>query len=250
MMPPSLSRLERDNPPPRRRSCSNCVRAKRRCSQTFPTCLRCAQREMPCQYPARMPRRSQIHASSDPSTPSVERLSVQDGFPEYRIIGQDFCEEVGTSQMDLDGLWDLDAQLTIDPLENVQDPGSCSAPSRLAFSSSADLFDIQGSFSEHCSETPLLDASLPGMAVSTRPSLQVATPRHFNVEAINQEVRDQLLYSLDQIKSAPQKMLLELQTPWCHPSLYKDEMPRSIQGQYQAVQSFVSQGLGCMRQGG
>jgi hypothetical protein len=37
-------------------------------------------------------------------------------------------------------------------------------------------------------------------------------------------------YTIKVIRTAPSSIVLENQTPWSHPLLYKDEMPRSIQG--------------------
>ena len=45
----SLSARERNNPPPRRKACTACIRAKRRCDLAVP-CLRCDRRGIPCEY--------------------------------------------------------------------------------------------------------------------------------------------------------------------------------------------------------
>ena len=37
-------------PPPRRKSCSACVKAKRRCDQLAPTCSRCIEKNLACTY--------------------------------------------------------------------------------------------------------------------------------------------------------------------------------------------------------
>lgn len=42
---------ERNNPPPRRKSCEACRAAKRRCNLDLPTCFRCTQRGLACVYP-------------------------------------------------------------------------------------------------------------------------------------------------------------------------------------------------------
>ncbi|KAL4955910.1 hypothetical protein BDW69DRAFT_104915 [Aspergillus filifer] len=43
--------VERNNPPPRRKSCDACRAAKRRCDLALPTCFRCARRGISCVYP-------------------------------------------------------------------------------------------------------------------------------------------------------------------------------------------------------
>ncbi|EPE02649.1 zinc c6 finger domain protein [Ophiostoma piceae UAMH 11346] len=47
----SLSTLERASPPSRRRSCQACTKAKRRCDNGLPSCLRCSRRGLVCCYP-------------------------------------------------------------------------------------------------------------------------------------------------------------------------------------------------------
>ncbi|KAL2870360.1 Zn(II)2Cys6 transcription factor domain-containing protein [Aspergillus lucknowensis] len=45
------SSVERNNPPPRRKSCEACRAAKRRCDLALPTCFRCTRRRVACVYP-------------------------------------------------------------------------------------------------------------------------------------------------------------------------------------------------------
>jgi len=69
MSEPSWSALERGNPPPRRKACSACIKAKRRCTLGSPACLRCIQRKIECNYPdasKHRPIRGSNHAP-DPS---------------------------------------------------------------------------------------------------------------------------------------------------------------------------------------
>ncbi|PTD03687.1 hypothetical protein HYE67_000623 [Fusarium culmorum] len=47
---------------------------------------------------------------------------------------------------------------------------------------------------------------------------------------VPQRILNRLQWATDEIKRAPEKMILENQTPWSHPLLYKDGMPRSLQG--------------------
>ena len=43
-------------------------------------------------------------------------------------------------------------------------------------------------------------------------------------------VSKRLQFAIDVIQKAPFSMVLETQTPWSHPFLYRDHMPRSIRG--------------------
>lgn len=62
------------------------------------------------------------------------------------------------------------------------------------------------------------------------PTLPVISTGYLNIEAISARLNSNLSYAVEKIKSAPSTMLLELQAPWCHVTLYKDEMPRVMQG--------------------
>lgn len=62
-----------------------------------------------------------------------------------------------------------------------------------------------------------------------QPSM-LAPPVEKEFDSIPQVIAARLQWSLDEIQKAPTLMVLETQTPWCHPLLYKDDMPRSIQG--------------------
>ncbi|RDW81269.1 Zn(II)2Cys6 transcription factor domain-containing protein [Aspergillus mulundensis] len=46
-----MSSVERNNPPPRRKSCDACRAAKRRCDLALPACFRCTRRDIACVYP-------------------------------------------------------------------------------------------------------------------------------------------------------------------------------------------------------
>ncbi|KAL5606828.1 hypothetical protein BROUX41_003205 [Berkeleyomyces rouxiae] len=62
----SNSSIERSNPPPRRKSCAACVKAKRRCDLAYPRCSRCNLRDLECVYIGK-PSRRQPSPSSGPS---------------------------------------------------------------------------------------------------------------------------------------------------------------------------------------
>jgi hypothetical protein len=41
---------------------------------------------------------------------------------------------------------------------------------------------------------------------------------------------DHYRWGMDLLGTIPRQMVLETQTPWCHPRLYEHRMPRSMQG--------------------
>ncbi|PHH49920.1 Transcription factor gsfR2 [Ceratocystis fimbriata CBS 114723] len=55
----SNSSIERGNPPPRRKSCAACVKAKRRCDLGVPRCSRCNLRDFECVYVGKPARKTQ-----------------------------------------------------------------------------------------------------------------------------------------------------------------------------------------------
>ena len=59
-----------------------------------------------------------------------------------------------------------------------------------------------------------------------RPNVGISSD--YDVVAVAVEMR--LAYGIEQIKAAPKMMVLESQTSWCHPLLYRKGMPRSMQG--------------------
>ncbi|TWU75132.1 hypothetical protein ED733_002773 [Metarhizium rileyi] len=62
--------------------------------------------------------------------------------------------------------------------------------------------------------------------VGTNSALAAPTTRELHIEAV---IAERLRFALDEIKKVPSLMISETQTPWCHPLLYKDGMPRSMQ---------------------
>jgi hypothetical protein len=121
------------------------------------------------------------------------------------------------------------------------------------------LLMFGSAFDTEFSSTPLsdhdmnfldfIDEELPGFtpekelsfAGFSQQNLELLTqPKELSVVPVEGEwtsitikaaIRDRLQYTLDKTKLSPKMMVEELETPWCHPTLYMDEkMPRSMQG--------------------
>lgn len=85
------------------------------------------------------------------------------------------------------------------------------------------------------------------MDLAARAPLELSAPRRLNVAALTNEIESKLLYAIDKIKAAPRTMLLETGTPWCHPLLYREQMPRVMQGEFASLPAYQltrSDGLG------
>lgn len=50
------------------------------------------------------------------------------------------------------------------------------------------------------------------------------------LESLIEAVAKRLRFGIEEIKKAPASMVYNLTTPWCHPRLWEQDMPRSMQG--------------------
>lgn len=204
----SLSQRERRNPPPRQKSCAACIKAKRRCDAALPACLRCAQRGIPCVMPAR-----QRGNRSVAGTTAVIPVSAAPPTPPAMYDLGDFMGiALPPTQTGCSGDWDA----LLSSLEPML---------------STTCFDLETS--------PTFKDFLPGPMEATvypeqlgivhqQSTMSAPTSKRF--ERPPYMVYKKLSYALDEIKKAPSMMVLETQTPWCHPKLYESGMPRSMQG--------------------
>lgn len=242
-MSPPLSRLEREDPPPRRKSCLACVKSKRRCDQRFPACLRCAQRRISCNYPSWTGRstraqtqpalnaRSAPRQTRDSDEVHRENITASDvsigASPDMRLL-ESFQADDETYNYE-------DSQLHEDSFVNAEGPASTTLLMDVSCWT-AQLDDMPFHGDVVADSEVYCDMSLARMPsayadVSIGLPSQLASPSGFNVEAVTRTLECKLSYTVEQIKAAPSQMLLEMQTPWCHNSLYKDEIPRYMQGQ-------------------
>ena len=201
---PSLSARERKNPPSRKKSCAACIRSKRRCDFALPACLRCSQRGISCDYPARAMRRK-VHDWPQPD-PAVL-----------------LC-----SEPPLDGLPSAAAA------EGYVKSGSSESPSDLLGSHLDDLGS--SALTMESLSADLLSFHYDALAGSDsyelihQPSMLAAPTTKTLYTGLADVITKRLQFALDEMYRAPQTMVSETQTPWCHPLLYARSMPRSMQG--------------------
>lgn len=216
-MSPPVSHTERGNPPPRRKSCLACVKSKRRCDQALPSCLRCEYRRIPCEYPSRI-RQNSLARSLQNIQHAPAKASSKDKDGGHREL---ICEMAG------DESW-----LTLD------DPIPCPPSSWMDANIPLGLgegpsLDFQTT-SEWPSVMPLSDF-MPAADGCYGPVIPTG---YVDVDWISSKMSHSLAYAIEKIKNAPSTMLLKLQVPWSHESLYKDEVPRVMQGQCCTLQRF------------
>lgn len=187
----SLTARERRNPPSRRKSCAACTKAKRRCDFAVPACLRCSQRCIPCQYPSRTPRGQSTTTNSSSSPETI--------IPGLLTNESASSTPLAVSQLDEPIVEDFNAVIA----------------------------DIDTNFNELTSFDVHLDDTTLDLI---QPALELSPPSTREFGAIPEAVIGRLKWSIAEIQKAPSTMVLENQTPWCHALLYKNEMPRSMQG--------------------
>ncbi|KAK0672567.1 hypothetical protein QBC41DRAFT_380540 [Cercophora samala] len=234
-MTPSISAIERNNPPPRRKSCAACIKAKRRCTQESPACQRCTQRTLVCQYPEGRVSKRPLPPKT-PATPSRSSTGPPSALP---TPGP---------------LWDLSAwehsSTSCESLELV-DPHAIllDASDTLNLFTFDNLDPVFGEPSIHIDEPAVLSDTM-STAVS---DFGTATTRIINdlvipgpparlpqTAAVAWAFKNRLNFALDKIRDAPRQMVCENQTPWSHPCLYEHHMPQSMQDAYSSCALHLS----------
>ena len=181
-------------PPPRRKSCSECVKAKRRCDQGLPSCERCKKLRLVCRYVT--PSATSAHVHNSP-TAGAE-----------------------TAASNLHPL-DETALQTMQPADSL-----CALVDfNRAGNEALGLYDILPDFNDCFS--PTIGGSTSLDITLSRIQAPIYNVNLSNLPAV---IDKHLKFGIDQMKLAPRAMVLENGTPWCHPLLYDADMPRSIQG--------------------
>lgn len=230
----SLSAIERANPPPRRKSCQACIKAKRRCDLGQPACIRCTQRLLECQYssPGSAVRRNTAANTQRQHPVAVDPIPIP---PSSLHTGEGLAS---AGQADYDNL-------VLTDLPSMDDP---------SLENGLDFLDTDLDMLQFINDTPTetLEYTDKSSCATAFTIPRPPTPSYNNLDLIRQTkgelalplqaegswgstalsftIEHRLQFSLDLVKDAPRRMTLELQTPWCHPELYRNSMPRSMQG--------------------
>lgn len=266
----SLSALERDNPPPRRKSCAACIKSKRRCDVGFPTCQRCLHRQIECVYePAGGPLRTDRPARQRRQH-AAKQVGGVAAAPSCPAVTSD-PGEMTPLVTSLEGVGDL---LPWDHLPSLGsplppfDPFSTHTPSNtLATASSTDTLLATADpweFTMFQDADSLLDSILMTPAPPAPKSLEVyrgsiqdvekgtgrlqfdfpgyptnltGPPVPFNMSQI---FRSRLNFAVEELRRAPKLFLETTGTPWMHPLLYRDYMPPVMEDVYSACALFAA----------
>jgi len=193
-MPPNRARTS--NAQGRQKSCSECVKAKRKCDLQ-PNCLRCTRQRLTCTYP-------QHHTSSAATI-----------LPDNRSDETDLIEQLFNPALELPFDLDIPDVITAAPELELLDP----------------VPDLPGPMDdlEHVDD---IVQPVGGLEATTAPT---GIGRYPTAKSISNLVASELFesrvgYSMEQWKLAPRMMVEKNCTPWSHPNLYEELMPRSMQG--------------------
>lgn len=205
----SVTATERANPPPRRKSCAACTRAKRRCDLASPSCQRCTGRGLQCHYPQRR----------GPADLSVPAPTPTPSFEDAREPAVDF-----TIDALMDGFWSSSDACAVDPLPlpdfsvpTVEMPSE--SPPASAHSGPPATFDPQS----------LLRGQDKQLVYMGSVSGRLATAD--DVVCTPQFLSDRLGYLFDYMHKLPQVLVDTLGTPWCHPTVFKEVTPKAYEGE-------------------
>lgn len=212
-MSQSFSSAERANPPPRRKSCTSCIKAKRRCDLRLPACLRCTQRTLECRYPVAPVGKGRVNRAG---------FSAEGG-----LLAADWEAplQIASWSPRLDVVQQMDLTATVPPALQGSTP-----PFDPGFSMQDYIIDSPGDTLDTMLASPT--QSLPSqLEIIPLPSSPVFPSRSRDtVDAAARAISTRLQYAIGEIVTSPKTMVFENQTPWCHPHLYRDRMPRSMQG--------------------
>ncbi|KAI1111660.1 hypothetical protein F5Y14DRAFT_424382 [Nemania sp. NC0429] len=232
-MPPSLSTIERGNPPPRRKSCAACIKAKRRCDLRQPSCLRCWQRKIDCSYPT--PSGGGVSKSRGDTASSRTGTGSN---PTVQPL--DLVKAVLPDMAPWDTTAGFDFNMDLSPAYNHAAPCPSYPPVAFDFDSPAipglefldDAIEDVDSMLHSFSPMPgLPSAPADPLPVAVRPSrpLSAGISRIQLLRAVSDLIDKRLRYSVDAFKSAPAEMVLDGGTPWSHPAVYRDSMPACLE---------------------
>jgi hypothetical protein len=211
-MPPDRSRAI--NPQGRQKSCSECAKAKRKCGLEQPRCARCSRQHLSCVYPPQ---------------PRLQAATPQLVNPQ--IATSDTNTEFNAA----------DLPLEMPDMESADMAFDFDIPA-MPTGSTVDVLDFD--FSAGASS---LDALANMINISLDPEDQMAIQRNyanmrkpFSAAHLSPFAKARVEYSIEQYRLAPKTMVAQNCTPWSHPMLYEEHMPRSLQDAHAACALYIT----------
>jgi len=235
MSPPSWSAVERGNPPPRRKACAACIKAKRRCTQESPVCLRCCQRGLECKYPSAPPPAKLRPLRDAPSHHQAPQLHMPLGV----ITSSSTTTSSGSDSGSSSGQHapSVPTFLQLEPTHVVTIPKVTPTTHGYVITDINHVELAAGCMSGNVAVVPSLHGSEQSTAWATaesrrdRDRLALSPPLVASIEEmVSLALKARLQYALDKLAFAVNQMALECSTPWSHPYLYQRVMPREMEG--------------------
>jgi hypothetical protein len=179
------------NPQGRQKSCSECAKAKRRCDLRQPHCIRCTRQKLTCVYP---PRPNASCSIESPVPVSSAEGIHQESLPPF--------------------IYDIDIpEFTAAEVELLD----FNFPATTNSNSSCDDPNLDGGL--------IIDLPSPQ---PNPPSMRISSV--FPMATLSPQADSRVGYSFEQMKLAPKMFVEKNATPWSHPVLYEDYMPKLLQG--------------------
>jgi hypothetical protein len=211
-MPPD--RLRTVNSQGRQKSCSECAKAKRKCGLEQPHCARCTRQHLSCIYPPQ---------------PCSQAAAPNTAIPQ--IVSPDIHTDFNTAGSPIDlpemGSADLAFDLDIPALPT----GSAVDMLYFDFSAGATSLDALANMIDN---SPNLEDQ---MAIQRN---YANVRKLMSVEHLSPFAKARVEYSIEHFKLVPRTMVEQNCTPWSHPMLYDEHMPRSLQDAHAACALYIT----------
>jgi hypothetical protein len=186
---------------PKRKSCTECIKAKRRCDQGILACVRCVKQKLECRYIS-YPSAEVISSPNEESS----RMPEQDKALEWSQL---------SSALTTENFGVLDHTQGGDNYTRLSSGGFLALEDSLGLNQDLMCFNLP---SPHVPSSLL--SHIPGGSSSIVPSSS----------GLPSFAASRLDYGAVQLKLAPSMMVHQNKTLWSHPLLFEEHMPRSMHG--------------------
>lgn len=202
-MPPERQRVS--NAQGRQKSCSECVKSKRKCGLEQPSCARCRKQRLTCAYP--LPP----------------------------------CADGGPQQNGLLDFDDTDLALDMLPHDDLEPLHFDFDAPNISSTSSTEVLDFDfaaGADSLESLSAMLNGTSNPGENMVLQKSC--STTKVLLPATLSWFAKSRVEYTIEQLKTVPRMMVEQNGAPWAHKMLYEERLPRSLQDAQAACALFIS----------
>ena len=212
-------------PPPRGKSCAACTKAKRRCDFALPACLRCSDRGIDCQYPQRtrssLLRMVRTPAPSSPPANPPPHPSAQAQSPAPTFFSAaELMDDILSADVHVPEAFYSKDILSPFPAHDLQWP-------------TPEAETIPGLASQIVRDASNIPMTRRGFEYARAMESQKRTPlmTPFNAHNVPDFVGERLRYGATYLERIPKALVETMGTPWCHPAVFKKDMPKSLKSE-------------------